>query len=531
MRAGVRPSLLLAAVLGASVVGTAVAQATAPPAEAPPSAEAQPSPLPSPAPMQTPMPQPASVVAPPAANTSSSPSGSPAASESPRPLRLPPTLGVVNQQPAPPPAVTGAAAQDVPGPLSLTVADAIRRALDAGTQAALARSGELRARIARQEALEAMFPQASASLQQYNQSINLETFGFTVPGQPPVVGPFDVTDAQVTAAMQVINIAAWRAYQSRTTGLRASRFEVARAENDIATAVARLYLLVARADAQVASRDADLGLFRELRRVAGDQLEAGSGTRLDVAQADVQVARAQQSLLVARNDRETARLALLTAIGAPAGTAVVLRDSLATPPAPGDLAAALAAAHARRPELQALDLEVEAARLLVEAQRDRRLPSVSVDFTGDYNGNHASDLMWTRRIAAVAGVPLFRGDINAAIARAEVDLDDARTRRTQAERDVEQEVRATLLTLESSRARVDVAAQTSRVAEDALGIARDRRAAGYGSGVEVDRAEDTYRQAHEDLIAAQADAAMAWYQLERATGDIRGLFASGEAPP
>ena len=45
------------------------------------------------------------------------------------------------------------------------------------------------------------------------------------------------------------------------------------------------------------------------------------------------------------------------------------------------------------------------------------------------------------------------------------------------------------------------------VAEEALTIARDRRSAGYGSPVEVDRAEDVYRQAHEDLIAAQADAA------------------------
>jgi outer membrane protein TolC len=71
-----------------------------------------------------------------------------------------------------------------------------------------------------------------------------------------------------------------------------------------------------------------------------------------------------------------------------------------------------------------------------------------------------------------------------------------------------------------------VATENVKVAEDALQIARDRRQAGYGSPVEVDRAEDAYRQAHEDLIAAQADAAMAWYSLQHATGGIRSLFGS-----
>jgi outer membrane protein TolC len=61
------------------------------------------------------------------------------------------------------------------------------------------------------------------------------------------------------------------------------------------------------------------------------------------------------------------------------------------------------------------------------------------------------------------------------------------------------------------------------VAEEALSVAQDRRAAGYGSPVEVDRAQDAYRQAHEDLIGAQADAAAAHFDLLHATGDIRTI--------
>jgi len=123
----------------------------------------------------------------------------------------------------------------------------------------------------------------------------------------------------------------------------------------------------------------------------------------------------------------------------------------------------------------------------------------------------------------------FRGEIPANIARAKLELEDAETRKTAAERDVEQQVRSSLLTLENTRARVEVAGENVAVAEEALQIARDRKSSGYGSSVEVDRAEDAYRQAHEDLIAARADAALAWLEVQRATGSIRDLLPGSES--
>src|SRR5204863_46560 len=157
---------------------------------------------------------------------------------------------------------------------------------------------------------------------------------------------------------------------------------------------ARLYVTVQRADAQVVSRDASVKLFEQLARVAKDEFDAGTGTRLDVAQANVQLARAREALLRAQNDRESARIALLGAIGADQSSDVVL---------------------------------------------------------------------------------------------------------------------APLTTPETTLA---------NVAQEALTIARERRTAGYGSPVEVDRAEDAYRQAQEDLIAARADAALAAVQVQYATGTI-----------
>src|SRR5882724_2525003 len=103
--------------------------------------------------------------------------------------------------------------------LRLSLDEAVRAALGKGTQTALARSAEERARIARTEALSGLLPQGDARLLRYSQSINLATFGFTIPGQPPVVGPFNVIDGQIAAAMQLFNLAAIRHYQSVQQGV------------------------------------------------------------------------------------------------------------------------------------------------------------------------------------------------------------------------------------------------------------------------------------------------------------------------
>src|SRR5260370_238893 len=301
-------------------------------------------------------------------------------------------------------------------PLRISLADAVQRALHDGSQAQLARSTEERARIARTEALQALFPQADARLVRYNQSINLQTFGFSIPGQPPIAGPFNVTDMQVDAAMQVFNLAAIRHYQALSQGESASRYAMQRAENDVATAVARLYVLTQRASTQIASRQSDIALFERLLKVAQDEFPAGTGTRLDVALATVQPDRAKQALLIAQNDQRTALLALLNAIGADEASEGVLHHPLPASP-PGALRAVMA--------------------------------------------------------------------------------------------------------LENENVRVVVAAGSARVAEAAPTVAEERWQAGDGTPVEVDRAQDSYRQAREDLIAAQADAAAAQYDLQHATGDIR----------
>ena len=405
-------------------------------------------------------------------------------------------------------------------PLRLSLDDALHRALSEGATARLAATQAERARVNEREALSGLLPQADARLLRTNQSINLETFGFVIPGFPSIIPPFDLYEAQITAAVQLFNMTALRLYQSRHAGAAASEFEVARAESDVAASVSRLYVMVQRADAQIESRQADVKLFEQLLKVTQDEFEAGTGTRLDVAQAKLQVSRARSLLLTAQNDRSAATLALLNAIGENQTGDVVLVDPLPAPPTAPVVDTALATAT-NRPEVRALEEHLREAKLAYAAAKAQYLPKLAVDFEGDYAGLHTDTLRWTRRISGVLSVPIFRGTIPANITRARLEMEDVETRLGSARSDVEQEVRTSVLSLQNATERVNVAEEQVQVAEEALTIARDRHAAGYGSPVEVDRAEDQYQQAHEALIAARADAALANVQLRHATGELQ----------
>src|SRR5438128_80194 len=95
------------------------------------------------------------------------------------------------------------------------------------------------------------------------------------------------------------------------------------------------------------------GTSSELARSAEQRARnAGTGTRLDVAQANVQLARARTALLVAQNERESARLALLNAIGADESADLVLADPMMAPTTSPDLDPSLARATGQRPELR-----------------------------------------------------------------------------------------------------------------------------------------------------------------------------------
>jgi outer membrane protein TolC len=431
-------------------------------------------------------------------------------------------LGVSSALPARPPAPLAA-------PRKLTLADAVQRALSDGAAAKLASLRVEESRAAALDAKSGLFPRLEGSVQDLNEVLNLKTFGLTIPGFPSVVGPFNVFDAHLAAAYNVIDLGARRRYQAARRGVAISETERRRSDDDAAAAVATIYLAVRKAEAQVDETQANVTLFERLSELAQHQLDAGVATKLDTTRARVQLSRRRQDLLVAQTERDIAKVVLLRAIGADLGEGFVLEEPTSPERGVPSLEDALDQARSGRPEIAAAKDRLEEAHLELQAVRSEKYPKLIAQAQGGYNGNYLGDLSWNRVVGATVSVPIFTGgQIGAREAQARARTRELEVQELDVERQVEEEIRRALLSYESAASRVALAEETARLAADELDLARDRFANGVSNDVEVDNAQTALTSARDSRLAALADRAQAWFDLEHATGRIRQAILQGE---
>ncbi|HEY7112785.1 MAG TPA: TolC family protein [Thermoanaerobaculia bacterium] len=411
--------------------------------------------------------------------------------------------------------------------IRLSLKEAVARALSDGTAARIASERIDVSRYQAHQARAALLPQVGVETVGTNQSINLQSFGLVIPGFPTVIPPFSFLDAHARIALDVVDVAARRRYEAAVTGVSVSLAERERTENDVMAAVATLYVALQRAEASVAAAAANVDLFSKLRDLADDQRQAGVATKLDSTRAEVTLSRQRQALLVSRNQREDARLALLHAAGADQALEVELTDPLQEgADAAPSVEEALRTAREERPELRALSERLREAGLATEAERAERLPRLGFQFQGGYSGFHFNEMFWTRSVSAFLAVPIFTGGRTAArIAEASSVSRELRLEQIETDRKIEEDVRRALLAWQSARERVHVARESERLAGEELEFARDRFADGLSSSIEVDNAQTSLVQAQEDRIAALADEAQSRFDLARATGRIRELVS------
>jgi outer membrane protein len=426
--------------------------------------------------------------------------------------------------------LSGPVAARAAEPLTVSLREAVARALSDGTAARLGGERVEDSKAAALEARAALLPRIDATASQASAMENLQALGFAQPGLPPVVGPFGVFDAHATAMMNIVDLAARKRYEAARQGTAVSQAELHKTENEVAAATASLYVDLQRADARVREIEAGVGVAENQRKLAGDQWRAGVGTRLDSLRAENQLGRQRQDLLVARNQRDAARLALLHAMGADMSLDVALSDSLgaAVAPLPSD-AEALGAALKDRPEIHSIDESLRAAGLGVDAARADRYPTLGVQAQGGFDGSGIGNLRGVRTVGAAVSVPVFTGgQLGQEEARAHSRERQLELQRTEIVRQVEEDVRRALLTCRSATSRVGLSIQNEQVSLEELEVATHRYASGAATSIEVDNAQNSLSAAREARVGALADQAQAYYALARATGRIRDLIPAAK---
>src|SRR5881296_3429061 len=337
------------------------------------------------------------------------------------------------------PAFLGAQQPATPTPLRLSLADAVRVASGQATPVELAtlRATEADARV--RQARSALLPSLAISGAWVNRTFNSKSLGISFPtppgqpGLPELIGPFDNYDGRVRATQTVFDwssVKRVRAAGAQADGTRAERG--ATVESAAQTA-ATAYLRAARAAAVVAARRADSSIAAELVTLAEAQKRAGVSAAIDVTRACTQLVTAQGLTIIARNELDRARIALARALAIDPATPLELADTLAAGLAnaevPGDRQAAVAAALAGRPDLQAEVARGAAARQTGSAIRAERLPRLDLEADYGVNGLTMPSAISTRQVALQVTVPILDGfHREARIAEQNATVSEARER-------------------------------------------------------------------------------------------------------
>ena len=413
-------------------------------------------------------------------------------------------------------------------PIPLTLADAINRGLKANLGLLTTEQASREARAERVRALSGLLPKVSGQLSMTEQQINLQAFGFTLPGSPasgfsipPIVGPYSYQSALANATVPLFDFTAISNFKASRENLKASALSIKNARDLVVQAVGNAYLQIIADTARITAAQAEIDADNAVYMNAVHRHEAGTAIGIDVLRSQVELKRRQQQLVAVSNQYEKDKLTLGRVIGLAVGQDFTVADpSPSVPMEPMSLQDALSKAYEHRADYQAAKARVIAAQYSLRAAKAERLPTLTA--SGYYGDEGLRVLTNSHGVFQATGSIQFNifdgGRIKADIQENDAELRNRRNELENLRGQIDYDVRNALLDLKSASDQVDVARSNMDLANQTIHQARDRFTAGVTNTVEVVQAQQAVADANEDLISAQFQYNVAKVSLARALG-------------
>jgi len=307
----------------------------------------------------------------------------------------------------------------------------------------------------------------------------------------PIIYPRAATGASVTQLVTDFG---------RTTNLVSSAKSAAKAEDENSAATAAQVIMAVdqafynaletRALLQVAQQTV------QARQLTVDKVSALTQAKLksdlDLSFANVDLARAKLLQLEARNNAE-ASLAVLSAIlGYPDQQNFDLVESSREPEQPEpDVTPLIVAAMQHRPEILALQDQLEAAEKFGHAEHDLWKPTVSaLGVVGVAPVRNENLPNWYGAVGVNVNIPVFNGFLyNARAQTADLQTEVARQKLMDEQNNLARDVRISWQDSQRAYERLGVSKQLREQANLGLNLAQSRYNLGLGSIVELGQAE------------------------------------------
>jgi outer membrane protein TolC len=412
--------------------------------------------------------------------------------------------------------------------VQLTLAQAIRTALDQNPRVqqsllAIAESGD-----DRRSAAAALMPSVAAEAMGQRNKYNLNAqMGMSVPGFPPVVGPYNWSRMGLEAQVSLFDLSLWKKWRASQHAQDSAQAQGRGVREEVAAIVVGQYLRALRAAASVQAGESRVELADALAKLAENQQKQGVGTKLDTLRSQVQLQTERQRLIQAQTQRSTALAGLGRALDLEPGTRIELKDSLAAPALPVvGFQETFQASLSQRPEMAALDAREKAAVNMREAAQGLRLPTLVA--TGFYGSTALQSMpsVNTYQISLGLRVPLFTGGlVSAQVSRAQSEQSRVKEARREVRAQVGYEIQVAQAELDAASHEVEVANLAVSLSTEALGQARHRFEAGVSNNIEVINAQDELAKANDNQISALYRLNQSRADLARATGQLESFYA------
>ena len=417
----------------------------------------------------------------------------------------------------------------------LTADRAVQLALQNSSQVVLARANVLDARAGTYSAWSGVLPRVTASLTRTGSLTENEpgvrTFGTFVVPTPERQEGYSTTP-QIGASWSVLNLSALTGLSSARGDLRAAELRRTATRQDVALTARRQFYDVVTA-IQIANVNTEAArLARDDERRVRALFEVGSVSRSDLLRAQVRTAQSELDSLTARHAITVQRIALANLLGVQESALGEIDTLLTAEPREYVEADLLAEARRSRPDLQAADASVRAARSGVTSARFRRLPYVTLSGTAQFKPTASSlttagDSTFASRseserdyFASVAlNVDLFNGfATEAGNAAARAQLLRAEDARDVLQRNLAGEVHEALLAYREAVERDRVARRALESATETVKLTQQKYNVGSATILELIDAQVELQRARSQQVSALAAIRVAEAALERVRG-------------
>jgi outer membrane protein TolC len=421
--------------------------------------------------------------------------------------------------------------------LPLSLDEAIQRGMQYNLQQILAQQNE---RAVHGEILtvgNALLPRLSAQVQTNSNELNLAAMGF----KPSLLSSFglsasgfseivkvNTTSAQLNLNQALFNLPAYELYRAAQKAALVAELNTKLGRGNLALYVGTQYLQCIADTAQIANALALEKSDEVALRQATLSHDAGVGINLDVLRAKVQLQTQQQVRISAENTLAKDKISLARLIGLPADQDLTLTDTVPFAEfAELSQPDALKLAFTRRKDYLSLQAQLEVALHTAKAVRYQRIPTLGFggfygvlgETTGLYHGDFVAQGKLQFPIFQEAAL---RGESEVATAQ----ISRVRSQLASLRIDIDEQIRANMLDVESSSELVKVARGNVDLSQQELSDASARFTAGITDDLPLVQAQATLAAAQNRLVQSEFRYNQSKLALARSIGVVETQYKS-----